>query len=84
MGKGLPGGRRKVGRMDYRTEPCSSGGARPVLGVKVSFLRCWLPADWVAAVRGRPRGRRARAGQLARPPRREQDAASSAGGTRPA
>eukprot|EP01047_Picozoa_sp_COSAG01_P142327 COSAG01_NODE_73564_length_242_cov_6.258741_1_plen_57_part_01 len=24
MGKGLPGGRKKVGRIDYRTEPCSS------------------------------------------------------------
>jgi hypothetical protein len=24
MGKGLPGGRRQAGNIDYRTEPCSS------------------------------------------------------------
>eukprot|EP01047_Picozoa_sp_COSAG01_P023845 COSAG01_NODE_1453_length_10258_cov_38.080126_1_plen_72_part_00 len=24
MGKGLPGGRRQAGRIDYRTEPCRS------------------------------------------------------------
>jgi hypothetical protein len=32
MGKGLPGGRRQAGNIDYRTEPCSSLPAPPPRG----------------------------------------------------